>query len=169
MILFENWNIQADEQLLARQHDHMTRTLMVTGNLPQDWEWTMLVQAGEHMDLLPLRPTQGGVGITLTAQQLALSGHYTLQLRGTCQDRVRHTNTIVAYIPPSLSGDTHWPTLPSEFTAFEARMQSYCLHPPTIAENGNWLLWNGSTYEDSGYSAVDEMLAALPNADEEAY
>lgn len=169
MIVFNNWLIQADRQLIARQHDHLTRDLLVVGDLPDGWDWTMLVQVGEYMDYLPLAPLGDGVGISLTADQLSLSGHYTLQLRGILGDQVKHTNTIIVYIPPTLSGDTHWPELPSSFSSLEARIRSYALHPPTIGENGNWWVWNGSTYTDANYSAIDEMLAALPNADEVAY
>lgn len=169
MILFENWSIRADEHLIGRQHDHLTRTLLVSGDLPDNWEWTMIVQAGAHMDYLPLAAMEGGIGIVLTASQLALAGHYTLQLRGILGDRVKHTNAIVVYIPPTLSGDAHWPELPGSFSALEARIRSYALHPPTIGENGNWWVWNGSTYTDANYSAITEMLAALPNADEVAY
>lgn len=169
MIYFEDWSIRADEQLLARQFDDMTRTLTVTGDLPQGWEWVMLVQVGEYMDCLPLSAVEGGVGIQLTAQQLSLAGYYTFQLRGTQQGKVKHTNTIVTYIPPSLSGDARWPTVPSEFSELEKRVQGYASHPPTIGENGNWWLWDGSQYADTGYSAVDELMAALPAAEEVSF
>lgn len=169
MILFQDWSIQADQQLIGRQHDHLTRTLLVCGDLPKGWDWTMIVQVGEHMDYLPLTPLDGGMGIVLTAHQLSLSGHYTLQLRGVSGEQVKHTNSIVVYIPPTLSGDAHWSELPSSFSALETRIRDYALHPPTVGQNGNWWVWDGSTYTDTNYSAVDEMLAALPNADEVTY
>jgi len=37
-----------------------------------------------------------------------------------------------------------------------AEKADYILHPPIILENGNWGLWNGSAYEDSGNTSVGE-------------
>lgn len=34
------------------------------------------------------------------------------------------------------------------------RAQGYATHPPVIGENGNWWLWDGEAYEDSGYPAT---------------
>lgn len=157
MILFKDWSIRADEQLLARQFDNQTRALTVTGDLPEGWDWVMIVQVGEHMDYLPLNPVEGGVSVQLTAQQLSFAGYYTLQLRGTQGDKVKHTNTVLVYIPASLSGDKQWPTVPSEFTDLERRVtekvaqaRSYTTHPPTIGENGNWWEWDGAAYADTG-------------------
>lgn len=170
MILFKDWSIRADEQLLARQFDNQTRALTVTGDLPEGWDWVMIVQVGEHMDYLPLNPVEGGVSVQLTAQQLSLAGYYTLQLRGTQGDKVKHTNTVLVYIPASLSGDKQWPTVPSEFTDLERRVtekvaqaRSYTTHPPTIGQNGNWWLWDGREYQDSG------VVAGLPDGDEVQY
>lgn len=176
MIVFEDWLIRADQQLMARQFDNLTRTLTVTGELPEGWDWVMIVKVGECMDYLPLTAVEGGVGIELTAQQLSLAGYYTLQLRGTQGVKVKHTNAINTYIPASLSGDVHWPAVPSQFSALERRVeesavraQDYATHPPIIGENGHWWLWDGSAYADAGHSAVDELMAALPDGDEVSY
>lgn len=120
-MLFEDWTLRADGQVLARQFDNLTRTLVVKGEIPNDWEWAMLVQVGEMMDILPLTPGQEGLGIVLTAQQLSVSGYYTMQLRGSRGELVRHTNTVHVYIPASLTGDEKWPAVPSEFTDLERR------------------------------------------------
>lgn len=169
MILFEDWTIRADEQLLARQFDHLSRILAVVGEFPKGWDWTMLVQVGEALDLLPLEQEEGKLYTVLTAQQLSVDGYYTMQLRGLRGDEVRHTNTIRVYIPSSLSGDRQWPIVPSEFTQLEQRLRGFAHHPPTIGENGNWWVWNGTKYEDLGRSVVDEVLAALPDGDEVSY
>lgn len=109
MITFdqETWTISLppDESLIARQHDNLTRSIVVTG-VPDGWDWTLLVQAQGKLDIINLEPVEGGVGVTLTAQMLALSGYHTIQLRGTQGDLVRHTNVLHGImIPDSLSGD----------------------------------------------------------------
>lgn len=161
---FEDWTLRADGQVLARQFDNLTRTLVVKGEIPNDWEWAMLVQVGEQMDILPLTFGLEGLGIVLTAQQLSVSGYYTMQLRATRGDRVKHTNTVNVYIPASLSGDEQWPTVPSEFTELERRVyeaakeaESYMDRAPSIGENGNWWEWDGKTYVDTGKPSRGEQ------------
>lgn len=157
MIRFDNWILTADGEVIARQFDNLTRTLTVSGDLPDGWDWSLLVQAGEAMDILLLQPVEGGVGIVLTAQKLSIAGYYQMQLRATQGDLVRHTNTITVYIPASLSGDAAWPEIPSEFTELERRVnekakeaEGYTAHPPIHGDNGNWWLWDGEAYADSG-------------------
>ena len=47
MIRFNNWTIQADGEIIARQFDNLTRTLTVAGDIPAGWDWDMLVQVGD--------------------------------------------------------------------------------------------------------------------------
>ena len=169
MILFDDWSIRSDEQLLARQFDNLSRTLAVVGEIPEEGEWAMLVQVGDAMDIIPLERGEGLLYAVLTAQQLSVDGYYTMQLRATKGEEVRHTNTIRVYIPASLSGDEQWPVIPSEFTRLEQRMHSFACNPPVIGENGNWWVWNGTEYKDTDRSVVTELLAVLPNGDEVRY
>ena len=157
MIRFDNWTIQADGDILARQFDNLTRTLTVTGDIPAGWEWVVLVQAGEAMDIIPLTAADGALSAVLTAQQLSIAGYYQMQLRATQVDKVQHTNMVNVYIPASLSGDEQWPTVPSEFTEMERRIsekaaevEGYAYHPHVVGENGNWWAWNGEAYVDTG-------------------
>lgn len=157
MIRFDNWTIEADGEILARQFDNLTRSLTVSGDIPAGWGWDMLVQVGEAMDIIPLTTTEDSLSAVLTAQQLSVAGYYNMQLRATQDNKVRHTNTINVYISASLSGDEQWPTVPSEFTELERRIsekahqvEEYYVHPPVIGENGNWWTWNGEIYEDTG-------------------
>ncbi len=122
MIQYRDWYIWTQGQVVARQFDHKTRSLEVVGQLPEGWDWTAIVRVGEYMDYLPLARTDTGAAIVLSAQQLALSGRYSIQLRGTQGELVRHTNVLSVYVPASLSGDTHWPELPGTFTALEQRV-----------------------------------------------
>ncbi len=234
MIQYRDWYIWTQGQVVARQFDHMTRSLEVTGELPEGWEWTAIVRVGDYMDYLPLTLTRTGAAITLTAQQLSLAGMYSIQLRGKQGELVRHTNVLSVYVPASLSGDSHWPELPSEFTQLEQRVftvgeqaeesarqaqntalqvdevmetvaqakaeteqaavaaaqsaagadaseraaqehrteaeaaaalaESHTAHPPMVGENGNWWLWNGTQYADSGKHSRGELTRAQANA-----
>lgn len=124
MIFFDDWTIKSDGEIIARQFDNLTRTLTVTGDIPSGWEWVVLVRVCGNMDIIPLSPVDGGLGVVLTAAQLSIGGYYEMQLRGTQGDLVRHSNVITAKIPGSLSGDKQWPTVPSEFTELERRVKA---------------------------------------------
>lgn len=160
MMVFHDWELEAGGEVIARQFDNLTRTLTVTGDIPAGWEWAMLVQVDEAMDIIPLTQAEGALSAILTAEQLSVSGSYTMQLRAIQGDRVKHTNTVNVYIPISLSGDKQWPTVPSEFSHIERRImakatevEGYATHPPTIGGNGNWWEWDGTTYVDTGVLA----------------
>ena len=152
MIQFANWTISAlCGEVIARQYDNLSRTLTVMGDLPAGWDWAMLVECQGNLNIITLSPVEGGVGATLTDDMLALSGYYTMQLRGTQGDVVRHTNQIQVFIPDSLSGDAQWPEVPSEFTEIEQNIISINNNPPKPGPDGNWLIYNPDTgeYEES--------------------
>lgn len=152
MIQFSNWTISAlCGEVIARQYDNLSVSLIVVGDLPDGWEWAMLVECQGNLNIIPLSPVEGGVGATLTDDMLALSGYYTMQLRGTQGDVVRHTNQIQVFIPESLSGDAQWPEVPSEFTEIEQNIIAINNNPPKPGSNGFWLIYNPETgeYEES--------------------
>lgn len=152
MIQFANWTISAlCGEVIARQYDNLSRTLTVMGDLPAGWDWAMLVECLGNFNIITLSPVEGGVGATLTDDMLALSGYYTMQLRGTQGDVVRHTNQIQVFIPDSLSGDAQWPEVPSEFTEIEQTIIAINNNPPNPGVNGYWLIYNPETeeYEES--------------------
>ena len=122
MIVFDNWDIQPKKDILLRQFDNCVDTLKVTGNLPVGWEWVMMVRSGQNMDCLPMEHMDGGIGTVLTAERLAYSGFYCLQLRGKKGEMVRHTNVMTIYVESSLSGDAQWPELPDAFSQLERRI-----------------------------------------------
>lgn len=133
---------------VARQYDDNSRRLVVTGDLPEDWAWSMLVRAGgcaQYLNIISLGPVDGGVGVTLTADMIPISGYYTMQLRGTNGGQTRHTNAVVVTIPASLSGDAQWPEVPSEFSQIEANIIALNQHPPIPGDEGYWLTWDLST------------------------
>ena len=142
MIIYKDWQITAQRGLVARQYDNLSRRLEVVGELPEGYTWDLLVQVGSALDIITLEPMEGGVGVTLTADQLSQSGYYSVQLRGTRGEEVRHTNVESVFIPASLSGSGQWPTVPSEFIQAEQRIREIATHPPVPGENGFWMLWD---------------------------
>lgn len=159
VIHYADWRLWADPGLaVARQYDNLTRRLEITGDLPEGWDWTLLVEADrEHLDLIALRPMEGGLGVDLTAEMLALSGYYTIQLRGNQGELVRHTNQVRIFIPSSLSGDANWPEVPSEFSQAEADIRALNAHPPIPGDGGYWLVWDldGEKYITSNLPLPD--------------
>ena len=157
MLRFEGWRLEAGDGLDARQHDNLSRSLTVAGELPAGWSWTMLVQCQGKLNLIALSPVEGGVGTVLTEDMLSLSGYYTMQLRGIQGEMVRHTNTVQLFVPASLSGSGTWPTVPSEFAQAEERIASLNSHPPKPGADGYWLLYNPDTgaYEESDIPLPD--------------
>lgn len=145
MLLFSDWTIKTDGDLIARQYDNLTRELLVMGTLPEGWAWELLVQAGGSVNVIALAPRAGGVGVTLTAEMLTKAGLYALQLRGGRGEEVRHTNVIQVVVPTSLVGDATWPELPSEFSQAEANIRALNAHPPYAGSNGYWMIWDLET------------------------
>lgn len=141
MILYRDWTITSSG-LLARQYDNLSRRVEVIGDLPAGWEWDLIVKVEGAMDVIPLEPMDGGVGHTLTKDQVSIAGYYSVQLRGRQGETVKHTNVIQVFVPASLSGDGQWPTLPSEFTEMEQRLWELNDHPPTPGKNGFWQIWD---------------------------
>ena len=160
MIVFEDWKITGAGGGAVRQYDNLTRELRVEGDIPQGWEWDLLVQAGEYLDVIPLEPSGDGLAVTLTAEMLSLSGYYALQLRGTQGELVRHTNTVQVYVGPSLSGGGQWPQQPSAFLQAERTIRALYQHPPIPGDTGVWQLWD---VEEERY--VDSQLP-LPEVTE---
>lgn len=167
MIRFADWHIQLDGALLARQYDNLSAALIVAGEIPDGWVWGMLVEAKENLNIIRLTEMEDGVGAILTDEMLAISGYYTMQLRGTQGETVKHTNKIQVFVPDSLSGNVQWPTIPSEFTQLEARVNADAdraedaaqaaedaaiRQPYPNPDTGTWWTWDAETgaYKDTG-------------------
>ena len=82
MIRFKNWYITAEKEVIARQHDNLTRRLDIVGDIPTGWDWSLLTGIGDELNVITLEKTEEGLGITLTAQMLSRAGYWQLQLRG---------------------------------------------------------------------------------------
>ncbi len=141
MITFNNWVI-ANSGLIAYQFDNLSAVLEITGDIPSGWTWNLYLQSGSNLNIVSLTETENGIGVELTAEMLALSGQYYIQLQGTQGDVVKHTNIIQVYIPNSLSGNVQWPTVPSEFTQVEQRIQTLNSNPPYPGDDGYWMIYD---------------------------
>lgn len=157
MLTYSNWQLAVTGEIIGRQYDNLSRSLEVIGDLPEGWDWAMLVRCGDNLNILTLSQVEGGVGVVLTEDDLALDGYYYMQLRGTQGDVVRHTNIIQAYIPASLSGDAQWPTVPQEFSQVESNILTLNANPPKPGPNGYWMIYNleAGDYEESDVPLPD--------------
>ena len=143
---FSCWHIEASEGILGRQYDNLAHQIVVVGSLPEGYTWDMLVECRGNYNIIPLTVNATGASATLTADQLALSGYYDFQLRGTQSGVIHHTNTTQVFIPDTIVGPGTWPVLPTEFSEAEAAIKELNAHPPVPGENGYWMLWDLDTH-----------------------
>ena len=143
---FSCWHIEASEGILGRQYDNLAHSIVVVGSLPEDYTWDMLVECRGNYNIIPLAVNDTGASATLTADQLALTGYYDFQLRGTQRGVIHHTNTTQVFVPDTIVGPGTWPVLPTEFSQAEAAIKELNAHPPVPGENGYWMLWDLDTH-----------------------
>ena len=143
---FSSWHIEASEGILGRQYDNLAHQIVVVGSLPEGYSWDMLVECRDNYNIIPLTVNATGASATLTADQLALSGYYDFQLRGTQDSVIHHTNSTQVFIPDTIVGPGTWPVLPTEFSQAEAAIKELNAHPPVPGENGYWMLWDLDTH-----------------------
>ena len=144
---FSSWHIEASEGILGRQYDNLAHQIVVVGSLPEGYSWDMLVECRGNYNIIPLTVNATGASATLTADQLALSGYYDFQLRGTQDSVIHHTNTTQVFIPDTIVGPGTWPVLPTEFSQAEAAIKELNAHPPIPGVTGYWMLWDLDTGE----------------------
>lgn len=143
---FSCWHIEASEGILGRQYDNLAHQIVVVGSLPEGYTWDMLVECQGNYNIIPLTVNATGASATLTADQLALTGYYDFQLRGTQDSVIHHTNSTQVFIPDTIVGPGTWPVLPTEFSQAEAAIKELNAHPPVPGENGYWMLWDLDTH-----------------------
>ena len=151
ILTFQNWVITKPPGSLGYQYDNDSQVLTLGGTLPEGYTWDALVQSGQNFDVWNLEPSENGPTITLSEDNLANTGEYYVQIRGTNGEVVQHTNIVSLYVPRSLVGPGTWPTLPTEFAQAEQNIKELNAHPPIPGENGYWLLWDlaNSAYRES--------------------
>lgn len=150
---FKNWTIFASRGVGAQQYDNLADVLLVSGDLPDGFQWTLLVGHEGLLDTVLLTEVSGSLRGTIPKDTLAYTGEYQLQLKGVSGELTKHTNVLRVMVPGSLSGDAQWPEVPSEFTQVEERIRELNEHPPVPGDNGYWLLWDleTSSYEESEF------------------
>ena len=144
---FSCWHIEASKGILGRQYDNLAHSIVVVGSLPEGYSWDMLVECRGNYNIIPLTVNDTGASATLTADQLALSGYYDFQLRGTQDSVIHHTNSTQVFIPDTIVGPGTWPVLPTEFSEAEAAIKELNAHPPVPGVTGYWMLWDLDTGE----------------------
>lgn len=144
---FSSWHIEASEGILGRQYDNLAHSIVVVGSLPEGYTWDMLVECRGNYNIIPLTVNATGASATLTADQLALTGYYDFQLRGTQDSVIHHTNSTQVFIPDTIVGPGTWPVLPTEFSEAEAAIKELNAHPPIPGVTGYWMLWDLDTGE----------------------
>lgn len=144
---FSSWRIEASYGILGRQYDNLAHQIVVVGSLPEGYTWDMLVECRGNYNIIPLTVNATGASATLTADQLALTGYYDFQLRGTQDSVIHHTNTTQVFIPDTIVGPGTWPVLPTEFSEAEAAIKELNAHPPIPGVTGYWMLWDLDTGE----------------------
>ena len=157
MIEWKDWCLTWDGAPAAMQLDNGSVWLDIVGDVPEGYDWELLLQEPEGgLDALPLQARPGGVGVLLKRENLPSGGTYTLQVRGTLRaDGVtqRHSTVTEVLVPASLSEGTAWPELPTAFRELETRMRQLAAHPPQPGADGYWLLWDG----DSGAYQASQL------------
>ena len=139
---FDDWYLDKPVGTIAQQYDHLSRSLLVAGNLPDGYIWHMLMQCGDNFNIVLMEPIEDTasavadlpeedgepekkpklIGAVLERGWVGESGKYSVQLRGIKGEEDRHTKHNTNRIPKSMAGEAQWPEVPSEFTQIEHRV-----------------------------------------------
>ena len=150
LIIFDNWHISAKLSAPTVQNDNLSVRLSVEGELPEGFSsWSLLMRANGGENVVALEDTDGKPGITLTGDMLPYGDtFYELQLRGECDELVKHSDITSVYISGAISGNGSWPESPGEFAQAEARIRELNAHPPVPDEDGEyWAVWDLVSHE----------------------
>ena len=159
MIVFNNWQISCTG-VIAQQYDNLTRKVEIVGELPEGYEWSLLVECGENKDTLHLERTAAGAEVVLTQDNLSVSGYYKLQLRGNLAEdtsKTRHTNPVQTFVPASLSGVGQWPEMPSEFAQIEQRLLELNAHAQSSEQGAKDAAASAKTYSEQAQAVAGNI------------
>lgn len=149
LLYFSDWKLKITEAK-SQQYDNLTIPVLAVG-LPADYSvWELYVECEKGLDIIQLTATEGGYGCTLSRDQLSFAGVYYFQIVGKDGDRERHTSIANIVVPRSISGNAHWPTLPTAFSdaleeAVDAaeRAEEASEHYPYIdTDTNHWFVWD---------------------------
>ena len=57
---FDDWYLDKPVGTIAQQYDHLSRSLLVTGDLPDGYIWHMLIQCGDNFNIVPIEDEKVG-------------------------------------------------------------------------------------------------------------
>ena len=132
----------------------------------------LVKRAGDEV-LYPAKLKQSGATATweIGEEWTANAGRGYCELNWYVGDKLAKSELFSTVVLASLEGKVMdnapdpGDSYVADVMAAAAKAEDYATHPPIIGDNGNWLTWNGTAYADTGYNAVDAMLAALPAAE----
>ena len=55
---FDDWYLDKPVGTIAQQYDHLSRSLLVTGDLPDGYIWHMLIQCGDNFNIVLMEPIE---------------------------------------------------------------------------------------------------------------
>ena len=86
MIQFKEWHLTWDGAPVAMQFDSGSVPLEIRGELPEGYDWEVLMEAPEGgLNILTLEQVSGGGQVLLQREDLPQSGEYAIQLRATAR------------------------------------------------------------------------------------
>ena len=180
-----NWRLKLTESE-AQQYDHKTIDVLITGDIPDGWNWHLYIAKNCYIDLIPLEITPEGLKCTLVRKNLQFSGSYVAQLyasHGNPEDPDKRSSIEHFMIKHSVSGDLKWPEIPTAFTEYVIRAENAAedaeeaashypyINPITLT----WMIWdpNLREYVDTGIVAAGDtgmsyaVVDRLPQASED--
>lgn len=159
MIVFNNWQISCTG-VIAQQYDNLTRKVEVVGDLPDGYEWSLLVECNGNKDTLRMERTGNGAEVILSQDNLSVSGYYKLQLRGNMVEdtsKTRHTNVVQTFVPASLTGTGEWPEIPSEFAQIEQRIMELNARAKSSEQGAKDAEASAKSYSEQAQAVAGEI------------
>ena len=159
MLYMQDWHICVPADFsLGFEGDNNAVTLEISTDLPEGWDLKVDVAKDGEKNIIQLNRRDNVYYALLTSSMLADDGVYEMQVRGTLEDQVRHSNIFLSHVHNSINAtDAFPPPLPSEFEQMEDRLTSINNNPPQPGENGYWLIWDP---DDMEYKESDIPLPA---------
>lgn len=153
MLYMIDWSVCAPPDFsLGFEGDNEAAELQISTDLPEGWDLKVDVEKDGQKNIIQLFRDGEIYRALLTSSMLADDGRYTLQVRGSMGDQVRHSNMFFATVYDSIHAkDDFPPPLPSEFEQMEDRLTAINNNPPKPGRNGLWLIYNPDSeeYEES--------------------
>lgn len=127
---FDDWYLDKPVGTIAQQYDHLSRSLLVAGNLPDGYIWHMLVQCGDNFNIVLMEPIEDTasavadlpeedgepekkpklIGCGLRTQAGSAEPANTLfSSAGVKGEEVRLPISLPSSIPKSMAGEAQWP------------------------------------------------------------